>query len=168
MEVESAVKWKGETSTKLEKAKAEQAWALVKDFFNLHKWYPTLPTCYGVHGTNGEPGCIRYCAGSGIPSSDGFGSESVSWSKERLVAVDDADRSIKYEIVESNIGFKSYEATMRVVEESDGGCVIQWCFSVEPVQGWVFQDLLMKYRDGLKLMAAKIDDEIASQVIRQS
>ncbi|MED6120726.1 hypothetical protein PIB30_023657 [Stylosanthes scabra] len=164
MAEESVQRWKGTVSTKLEKTRAEQAWPLVKDFFNLHKRYPTLPTCYGVHGTNGEPGCIRYCAGSTIPSDDG--SESVSWSKERLVAVDDADRSIKYEIVESNIGFKSYEATMKISDDGSNGngCVIEWSFEVEPVQGWVFEDLQTKYREGLQLMGTKMEDEIATML----
>ncbi|KAE9602319.1 putative polyketide cyclase/dehydrase, START-like domain-containing protein [Lupinus albus] len=82
-------RWEGKVSAKLKNTSAEQAWALVKDFFNLHKRFPTLATCYGIHGTNGEPGCIRYCAGSSIPSN---GSVTVSWSKEKLVAVDDVDR----------------------------------------------------------------------------
>ncbi|CAL0307097.1 unnamed protein product [Lupinus luteus] len=149
-------RWEGKVSAKLKSTTAEQAWPLVKDFFNLHKRFPTLATCYGIHGTNGEPGCIRYCAGSSIPSNG-----SVSWSKEKLVAVDDADRILKYEIVDCNIGFNSYESTIRVLED-DGlhGCVMEWSFAVDPVEGLVLEDLVHKYRLGLQRMAEKIEDEI--------
>ncbi|XP_061373302.1 lachrymatory-factor synthase-like [Gastrolobium bilobum] len=145
MEQDSHQRWEGKVSAKLRSTTSEQAWQLVKDFFNIHKRFPTLATCYGIHGSNGEPGCIRYCAGSSIRSN---GSESVSWSKERLVAVDDVDRSLKYEIVESNIGFKSYEATMRVLNDDDGsdGCMLEWSFVVDPVEGWVLEDLVRKYQ----------------------
>ncbi|KAB2629647.1 lachrymatory-factor synthase-like [Pyrus ussuriensis x Pyrus communis] len=47
------------------------------------------------------------------------GEKSVSGSKERLIAVDDADHSLSYEIVESNIGFNSYVATFRIVPRGD-------------------------------------------------
>ncbi|KAJ1376742.1 START-like domain superfamily [Sesbania bispinosa] len=127
--------------------------------------FPGLPTCYGIHGSNGEPGCIRYCAGFSIPSND---SGSVSWSKERLVALDDVDRSLKYEIVDCNIGFKSYEAIMRVLSDSDGsdGCMIEWFFAVDPVEGLVLEDLVSKYHVGLQLMAQKMEDEIANSTNR--
>lgn len=159
----SVERWEGKVSEKLRNSTKEQAWPLVKDFFNLHNRFPTLATCYGVHGSNGEPGCIRYCAGSSLPSSDGSG--TVSWSKERLVAVDDVERSIKYEMVDGNIGFKSYESTMRVLSDDGGdGCIVEWSFAVDPVEGLVLEDLVNKYHVGLHLMAQKMEDEIASSV----
>jgi hypothetical protein len=112
MEQNMVQRWEGKVSTKLKNITKQQAWSIIKDFFNLHKRFPNLATCYGIHGSNGEPGCIRYCAGFSLPSD---GSQEVSWSKERLVAVDDVDLSLKYEMVDSNIGFKSYESIMRVI-----------------------------------------------------
>ncbi|OIW18601.1 hypothetical protein TanjilG_13353 [Lupinus angustifolius] len=153
----SSERWEGKVSAKLKSTTAEQAWPLVKDFFNLHKRFPTLATCYGIHGTNGEPGCIRYCAGSSIRSNG-----SVSWSKEKLVAVDDVDRILKYVIVDCNIGFNSYESSIRVLKD-DGleGCLMEWSFAVDPVEGLVFEDLVQKYHLGLQRMAEKIEDEIS-------
>ncbi|KAK7320803.1 hypothetical protein VNO77_30620 [Canavalia gladiata] len=160
MEHDSHQRWEGKVSAKLRNTTKEQVWPLVKDFFNLHKRFPTLATCYGIHGSNGEPGCIRYCAGSSIASN---GSEIVSWSKERLVVVDDVDLSLKYEIVDSNIGFKSYESTIKVLTDDDSsdGCMLEWSFAVDPVEGWVLEDLVGKYHVGLQLMAKKMEDEVA-------
>ncbi|XP_004497745.1 lachrymatory-factor synthase-like [Cicer arietinum] len=162
MDQNSVERWESKVSSKLRNITKEQAWPLIKDFFNLHKRFPNLATCYGIHGSNGEPGCIRYCAGFSLPTD---GSENVSWSKERLVAVDDVDRSIKYEIVDCNIGFKSYESTMRVIsDDCDGGCMIEWFFAVDPVEGLVLEDLVSKYRIGLQLMAHKMEEEIETSV----
>ncbi|KAL2318197.1 hypothetical protein Fmac_032073 [Flemingia macrophylla] len=135
-------RWEGKVTAKLRNATKEEAWPLVKDFFNLHKRFPTLATCYGIHGSNGDPGCIRYCGGSSIPSN---ASGSVSWSKERLLAVDDVDLIIKYDIVDGNVGFKSYESTIKVLTHDDSsGCMLEWSFAVDPVQGFALEDLLNK------------------------
>jgi hypothetical protein len=155
-------RWEAKVSTKLKNTTKQQAWPLIKDFFNIHKRFPNLATCYGIHGSNGEVGCIRYCAGSSLPSS-----QEVSWSKERLVAVDEVDLSIKYEIVECNIGFECYESTMRVVDgdgDGDGGCGVEWFFGVDPVEGLEFEELVSKYRVGLQVMAQKMEEEIASSL----
>ncbi|TKY58303.1 Lachrymatory-factor synthase [Spatholobus suberectus] len=155
-------RWEGKVSAKLRNTTKEQAWPLVKDFFNLHKRFPTLNTCYGIHGSNGEPGCIRYCVGSSIPSNS---SESVSWSKERLVAVDDVNLSLKYEMVDSNIGFRSYESTIKVLSNDDSnGCMLEWSFAVDPMEGLVLEDLARKYDVGLQLMAQKMEDEVESLI----
>ncbi|KAM7276468.1 hypothetical protein ACFE04_018334 [Oxalis oulophora] len=147
-------KWEAKVSTTLTKAKPNEIWLLFKDFFNIHKYFPTLATSYGVHGTNGEPGCIRYAAGSSLPSSDGY-----SWSKERLVAVDDVELRLSYEIVECNIGFKSYVSTVQIVPSGgDEGCVIEWSITVDPVEGWVFGDLVKKYDMALQMMAKKMEE----------
>ncbi|XP_034204547.1 lachrymatory-factor synthase [Prunus dulcis] len=144
-------KWEATVSARLTKARVDQIWPLLKDF---HQWFPTLATCYGVRGANGEPGCIRYCSGSSIPSKGDH--KAVSWSKERLVAVDDADHSLSYEIVESHIGFKSYVSTVRVVPggdvEGQYGCLIEWSITVDPVEGWGLDDLVKKYELCLQSM----------------
>ncbi|KAF5748272.1 hypothetical protein HS088_TW04G00224 [Tripterygium wilfordii] len=156
MERSSQKKWEGKVSSKSTKATGDQIWSLFKDFFNLHKYFPKLATCYGVHGTNGEPGCIRYCGGFSIPSND----RSSSWSKERLITVDDVERSLSYEIVESNIGFNSYVSTVKIVEEDEVGCVIEWLFTVNPVEGLELDDLVKRYEVGLQLIIQKMEDSI--------
>ncbi|GAB4837172.1 hypothetical protein Ancab_002083 [Ancistrocladus abbreviatus] len=163
-------KWEVNVSTTLKSTRADLIWPLFKDFFNLHKWFPSLSTSYGIHGINGHPGCIRYCVGSSIPAKNSSinGEKPVSWSKERLIAVDDKNRSLSYEIVDSNIGFRSYVSTIRIDRiRSDGapdldddGCVIEWSFTVDPVEGLRLEDLVKKYEVGLQSMAQRMEDAL--------
>lgn len=157
----SPEKWQAKVSTTLTKAKPDQIWLLFTDFFNLHKWLPTLVTCHGVHGNNGEPGCIRFCSSSSIRSN---GVESAAgWSKEKLVAVDPVERVMRYEIVESNIGFESYVSTVKISprgEDGDvDGCVIEWSFTVDPVRGLSLDDLVMKYEKALEVITKNMEEE---------
>ncbi|XP_022131917.1 lachrymatory-factor synthase [Momordica charantia] len=151
----SPAKWEGRVSEALTVASADQIWPMLKDFFNFHKWFPTLATCYGIAGTNGEVGCVRFCSGFSIPSLDGA-DRVVSWSKERLLAVDDDSRRIRYEIVDSNIGFKSYVATIEIAPGGGDG-VIEWRFAVEPVEGLKLEDLVKKYQEGLRSMVKRME-----------
>lgn len=164
---QSTPEWNAKVSTTLERASADQIWPLLSDFFNLHRWFPSLATCHGVHGTSGEPGSVRYCTGfsvSAVGHSDGTTEESgvqpVKWSKERLVSVDPVRRSLCYEMVESNIGFESYVSTIGVVPSGDG-CVIEWEFVVDPVEGWELDGLVRKYEAGLRSMAKKMEDHVS-------
>ncbi|KAF8008070.1 hypothetical protein BT93_K1909 [Corymbia citriodora subsp. variegata] len=159
-------KWEGKLSTRVRKASADQIWSLFMDFFNLHKWFPSLSDCHGIHGRNGEPGCVRYCTGSSLSSrgtKDAGKSRPVSWSKERLVSIDPVGRSLSYEMVDSNIGFTSYVSTVKIVPangDGEGGCVIEWSFAVDPVEGWALEDLVRKYEVGLQAMAKKMEDSL--------
>lgn len=136
----SPEKWQAKVSVTLTKSKPGQIWLLFTDFFNFNKWLQTLTTCHGVHGINGELGCIRFCSGSSIRSN---GVEpTVGWSREKLVAVDPVERVMRYEIVESNIGFESYVSTVRILPRDEEGCVIEWGFTVDPVGGWSVDDLV--------------------------
>lgn len=152
-------KWQAKVSATLTKTKPNQIWLLFTDFFNFNKWLPTLATCHGVHGTNGEPGCIRFCSGSSIRSN---GVESAAgWSKEKLMAVDPVERVMSYEIVESNIGFGSYVSTVRILPRGeDEGCVIEWGFTVNPVGGWSLDDLVKKYEKALGIIAKNMEDAL--------
>ncbi|XP_017982572.1 PREDICTED: lachrymatory-factor synthase [Theobroma cacao] len=162
----SQPKWEAKVSARVTSASADQIWPLYTDFFNLHKWYPGLTTCHGIHGTNGEPGCIRFCSGFSV-SSEGSGVDkgSENWAKERLIAVDHSGRSLSYEIVDSNIGFNSYVATVKIVPGADGddhqnGCVIEWSFTVDPVEGWELEDMKQKFKVGLQGQAKRMEDAI--------
>ena len=150
-------KWEGKVSTRLRRARAKQIWSLFKDFFNLHKWFSGLETSYGIYGSNGELGCIRYCLGCSIPSSDGC----AAWSKEKLIAIDEINLSLSYEIVDSNIGFNSYVSTVRVSPADNGdGCMIEWSFVVDPVNGLNVEDLVTKYKLGLESMTKKMEEAL--------
>ncbi|XP_038886400.1 lachrymatory-factor synthase [Benincasa hispida] len=160
----SAAKWEGRVAEALTVAAADQTWPMIKDFFNFHKWFPTLANCYGLSGINGEVGCVRFCSGFSIPSTDGS-DRVVSWSKERLVEIDDERRRICYEIVDSNIGFKSYAATIEVAEGGgSSSCVIEWRFEVEAVEGLTVDDLVKKYQVGLSSMAKRMDAAVQNKI----
>ncbi|KAL2237044.1 lachrymatory-factor synthase [Sesamum indicum] len=154
-------KWEAKVSTRLEKARADQIWPLFEDFFGLHRWFPSLATCHGIHGANGEPGCIRYCSGFGLKREQNANESNpgLSWSKERLVALNRAQMTFTYEMVDCNIGFKSYVSTIKVIP-GDGGAVVEWCISLDPVAGWELRDLVAKYELGLQLMVEKMEAAI--------
>ncbi|KAL5697575.1 hypothetical protein ACHQM5_028701 [Ranunculus cassubicifolius] len=158
MESQTESKWKGKVDTTLSRANPEQVWPLLQDFFNLHKYFPTLSTSYGVQGTNGQAGCIRYCAGSSIPSNGSDG-EIVSWCTEKLLEVDIVEMRLKYGILDGNIGFEGYVATMKVLPRvSEDGCVIEWSFEVNPIKGWSLGGMIEKYQKGLEGMARRIEE----------
>lgn len=159
-ESSSMTKWEGKVSSTLTKANANQIWPFFIDFFNFHKWFPNLSTCYGLHGTNGEVGATRYCSGSSLPNEDGA---STSWSKERLVAVDHDKMSMSYDMVDCNIvGFKSYVSTIKVVhgDGHDEGCAVEWSFVVNPVEGLTYEHLVQKYQSGLDQTCKKMEDHL--------
>uniref|UniRef100_A0A7N0ZZ77 Lachrymatory factor synthase n=1 Tax=Kalanchoe fedtschenkoi TaxID=63787 RepID=A0A7N0ZZ77_KALFE len=150
-------KWRGSVSSEARRATADQIWSLYKDFFNFHRWFPTLAECSGVHGVNGEVGCVRHCSGSSLPNGSGV---EDSWSKERLVAVNEEERTLRYEIVDGNIGFRSYVATVKVAARGDG-CVVEWGFEVAPVAGLSLEELVQKYEKGLRATVRKMEDDVA-------
>ncbi|KAK9683812.1 hypothetical protein RND81_10G166500 [Saponaria officinalis] len=157
-------KWEAKVRTKLKTRKPKEIWALFKDFFNLHKYFPNLTNSYGLHGTNGEPRCIRYCLGGSI-KTDG-GDDCIAFSKERLLAIDDVNMSLWYEIVECNIGFEGYESTVRISpDDDDQGCMVEWGFSVEPVRGMRFDDLVGKYEVGLLKMVMAMEESLKNETV---
>ncbi|XP_076949998.1 lachrymatory-factor synthase-like [Bidens hawaiensis] len=145
-------KWEGKTTAELKTTKADQVWPLLEDFCNLHKWLPTLDTCHYVQGVHGQPGLVRYCAtiikASSTPSND----DVVKWCHEKLVSLDPVQRCLKYETGENNLGFTGYYAEMKVVE-MDGGCMVEWRFVADPVEGMGLEDFLGYLESSLKAMA---------------
>lgn len=171
-------KWEA-TVARRTNASADQIWQFLQDFFGINKWFPSLAISYGIHGRNGEIGSIRYCEGFSIPpqriftNSNNNNSEIVvGWSKEKLTEIDNAKKSLSYEIVDSNIGFNSYAATMKIVDndgsgnsngnEQGKGCIVEWSFSVDPVVGFVFDDLVKKYELGLEKMVQKMETDLGN------
>ncbi|CAI9773123.1 unnamed protein product [Fraxinus pennsylvanica] len=151
-------KWEGTVSTILENVNADQIWPFWKDFFSVHKWFPGNTTCEGIHGNNGEAGCIRYCGDLPVPAVDGAAS---SWTKERLIAIDHNEKSFSYEILDCNIGVKSYVANVKiypvVAGENGGGCRTEWRFTVDPVEGWSLEDTVRNYEVWLKIMVKNME-----------
>jgi hypothetical protein len=63
--------------------------------------------------------------------------------------------------VDSNIGFESYVSTIKIVPQGDegdqDGCMIEWSFTVNKMEGWVLDDLVRKYEVGLQRMAKRME-----------
>ncbi|PRQ27550.1 putative polyketide cyclase/dehydrase, START-like domain-containing protein [Rosa chinensis] len=153
-------KWEGKTSAELKSSPAQQVWPFLADFCNLQEVLPGLETCYQVEGVPGQPGLIRYCAGSATDNDE----TTVKWAKEKLTAIDPIKRCFSYEIVESNMGFKSYVGTIQVVPvvNDDEGCMIEWSFVCDPIEGWRLEDFQSYLESSLQGMAKKIEDALLS------
>ncbi|KAF3530650.1 hypothetical protein DY000_02036738 [Brassica cretica] len=163
MEPETVVfKWEGKQAAQVNGVTAEQAWLVVSDFCNVHEWFPTVDTCSRVEGTDGQTGLVRYCASTATKED-----EETKWAKERLVEFDPIGRCLSYEVLENNVGFRSYVATVKVMQvdgadESDSGkvCRIEWSFVSDPVDGWKKEDL-ESYWEGKQ--AAQVNGVTAEQ-----
>ncbi|CAK9312958.1 unnamed protein product [Citrullus colocynthis] len=148
-------KWEGEVSAETTAGSPNEIWPLLADdFCSLHKWLP-IDTCHHVEGVPGQPGLIRYCASTDTMLSP---EPSIKWAHERLNQIDPTKHILSYEILENNIGFKSYVATMKLLPGGGGGCKIVWSFVADPIEGWPLEEF-MKYLDfSLQHMANKMDD----------
>ncbi|KAE8056626.1 hypothetical protein FH972_013380 [Carpinus fangiana] len=160
MAAETESKWEGKVSAVLANPTAQQVWLLLEDFCNLHKWLPSIDTCYQVDGVPGQPGLIRYCAATVTSSSGGRDDGvTINWAKEKLLAIDPIKRCLSYEVVENNTGIKSYVATMIVLPINDDGgrgCKIEWSFVSDPIEGWRIEDLVSYLESNLQGMAKRM------------
>ncbi|VVB10615.1 unnamed protein product [Arabis nemorensis] len=146
-------KWEGKHAAQVNGVTAEQVWSVVSDFCNIHEWFPTIDTCHRVQGTDGQPGLIRYCATTKTNEAE------TLWAKERLVMIDPIGRCLSYEVIENNVGFRTYVATVRVmqVDDDDQVCRIEWSFVSDPVDGWKKEDLESYVDFCLKHMVNKME-----------
>ncbi|OMO96208.1 Polyketide cyclase/dehydrase [Corchorus capsularis] len=166
----SKAKWEGKATEELQGSKAEQIWPLVADFCNIDKFFPNMDICDRVEGSPGQPGLVRYCV-----SQD-------KWANEKLLTIDPTNLCMSYAVLENNLGFNNYVATLKVLplptlqgdekNEYDGrpcadaaaGCKIEWSFVVDPFDdGWKFEDLLSFIDYCLQFMAKKMEDAIKTQ-----
>lgn len=160
-EVQAELKWEGKTSAELKTSPPQEVWPFLADFCNLHRIFPGVETCSQVEGVPGQPGLIRYCAGPATDNDE----TTVKWVKEKLVAVDPIKRCLSYEVVDSNMGFKSYVATIQVVpvkNNDEEGCVIEWSFVCDPMEGWRGEDFRSYVEATIQGMAKKIEDALLS------
>ncbi|XP_045790033.1 lachrymatory-factor synthase-like [Trifolium pratense] len=147
-------KWKGKAKTELLGCKANQVWPLLEDFFGLGKWFPTLSTCIPLEGISGKPGCVRFCGGFKTPV-DEHDKQTLNWTKQKLLSIDPIQRVFTYSIIDGNVGFHNYVSTVKVLEKDDG-CVIEWLYEVEPVEGWKLEYLDLFIGSGLDEMGQRI------------
>ncbi|KAL8214561.1 hypothetical protein R6Q57_004010 [Mikania cordata] len=150
-------KWEGKSTAELKNLTAAQIWPLFEDFCTIHKWVPVLDSdkCRHVDGAYGEPGLTRYCAFTQQSSetlSNGADKAHIKWCNEKLLSMDPIQRTLSYEVTENNLGFKSYVGNVKVIETNDG-CMIEWSFASDPVEGMKLEDLRGFLESNLKTVA---------------
>ncbi|KAJ1390284.1 START-like domain superfamily [Sesbania bispinosa] len=161
---ESKQIWEGKTSAELTGTNADQIWPLLEDFCSLHRWLP-IDTCYQVEGVGG--GLIRYCAATMTDDADP-NKVSTMWVKEKLLIMDPIQRSVTYEVLDNNMGVKSYVGTMKVLpilsnnDKASTMCKIEWSFICDPIEGWTFQGLLSYVQSCLQFMANKMEEAVSA------
>ncbi|XP_022996730.1 lachrymatory-factor synthase-like [Cucurbita maxima] len=149
-------KWEGEVSAETTAGKPHEIWPLLADdFCSLHKWLP-MDTCHYVEGVEGQPGLIRYCATTDTTSSS---EPSIKWAHERLKLIDPTEHILTYEILDNNIGFKSYVATIKLLPgggDDGGGCKMVWSFEADPIEGWPLEEFVKYLEFSLQQMVNKM------------
>ncbi|MCX5269387.1 SRPBCC family protein [Streptomyces sp. NBC_00199] len=110
---------------------ADQIWAHVRRFNGLPYWHPAIRASeISGDGDGLTPGAVRVLTGM-----DG------STYRERLVALDDADRKLTYEIVEAPLPVRCYSSTLHVQPVADtGGAFLTWHATFEPAEGSTAQE----------------------------
>jgi hypothetical protein len=98
-------------------ASAAEVWSAMRDFNGLPGWHPTIEGSELTAGGSGaEVGALRR-----LTLADG------GVVVERLLVLDDADRSCTYEIVESPFAVRRYVSTFRVAPVTDSGqAFVEW------------------------------------------
>jgi hypothetical protein len=97
---------------------ADALWAAIRDFGEL-SWLPGKPTV----STEGEgPGMIRTIDAAPIPTV-----------REQLDAIDDAERTIHYRIIQGlPMPVSDYSATMQVIDTGGNRSRLRWSCRFEP------------------------------------
>ncbi|KAL3655678.1 hypothetical protein CASFOL_000074 [Castilleja foliolosa] len=151
------LKWEGKATAELHKNTAEQVWPLLGDFYSFNKWLPTIDTCRQVEGNDGQQ--LRYCA-----STPEGGEGVVKWCHEKLVDIDPIGKWLSYEILTNNMGFKDYKSTIKVMPikgEDDMiklcGCMIEWSFLADPVEGLSYEDFVKYFEFSLQGIAKNLE-----------
>lgn len=97
-------------------ASADEVWCLVRDFDGLPGWHPAIAASELTGGTAAEVGVLRR-----LTLADG------GLVVERLLTLDDTERSYRYEILESPFPIRRYVSTIRVSPVTDcGHAFVQW------------------------------------------
>ncbi|KAL2651235.1 hypothetical protein R1flu_019363 [Riccia fluitans] len=127
---ELSSKWHGELKMVIN-CSIEKAWELTSDFCGMQRWVDTTESCECVEGEPQKPGCVRFLYGGSFPRADG----GKSWAREKLLALDDENRTLSYAMLENNFGLSGYRATYRLHDQGDGAVLVDWSFEVDPIAG---------------------------------
>ncbi|XP_074565875.1 lachrymatory-factor synthase-like [Curcuma longa] len=152
--------WQGKATATLPHTTADAAWSLLSTFSTFHRWLPSVHTCRLIAGTDGQPGCVRYCASA--PADDG---KQLLWANEELLHVDAGGRSYRYRVADNNMGLERYEATLSAVPLPDGeggagSCQLEWRYESDPVQGWTEEGFAAYLQAGVAAMAERVEEAL--------
>ena len=89
---------------------ADRVWEYLRDFGNIAEWHPGIAGGEMEHGTGDQVGGVRRLTG---PGGEIF--------RERLVALDDGERSYTYDLLEGPFPIRYYRSTLRVAPVTDSG-----------------------------------------------
>ena len=94
-------------------ASADQVWGRIGEFGTLHEWHPAIDKSE-LDGSGVGAKRNLYLAGGG------------GNVHERLDAEDAAGRSYTYTILESPLPVANYQAVIKVLDNGDGSCTVDW------------------------------------------
>ncbi len=93
-------------------AEADTVWAVIRDFNALPDWHPGIVESRIENDRAGDSvGCVRH-----------FRLTERATIREQLLALDDRARRCVYTILESPLPLWDYEAQLRLLPVTDGGC----------------------------------------------
>ncbi|KAM3756851.1 hypothetical protein ACB098_02G143900 [Castanea mollissima] len=124
-----------------------------------------MDTCYQVDGILGQPGMVQYVPTTTTTSSNGNEESMIKWVKEKLLMIDPIKLCLIYEIIDNNIGMKSWVGKLilsPINDDGKNGCKIEWSFICDPIEGLRFEDFLPYIEFGLQSMAKKMKDALLS------
>jgi ribosome-associated toxin RatA of RatAB toxin-antitoxin module len=97
-------------------ASAEEVWSYIRDFNSLSEWHPAIAASELTSGSGAEVGAVRR-----LTLGDG------GIVVERLLVLDDPDRSVTYEFLENPFGARRYICTLRVTPvTATGEAFVEW------------------------------------------
>jgi len=99
---------------------ASAVWALIGDFNGLYRWHPAVLDSQ-LEGQRHQPGCLR-----NLTLPDG------SHLQEKLVSLDDDAMQYRYSVTMGPLPVQDYESEIRVQDNGDGSCSVNWCSSFIP------------------------------------
>ena len=99
-------------------AGADQVWGRIGGFSALHEWHPAIEK--------------SEMEGSGVGAQRNLFLAGGGNVIERLDADDSAGRSYTYTILESPLPIANYQSTIKVVDNGDGSCTVDWSSNFDP------------------------------------
>ena len=102
-------------------APAAEVWASIRDFQAIDRYLPAI--------------LESRMQGSGLGAIRRLKLSNSSQVVERLEALDERTRTLRYSVLETPLAFKDYVATMRVSERGPERCEVEWSSTFTAEEG---------------------------------